>query len=131
MKRWNVAPSLCVALLALASRASGAERKRELPDYSSRGKDPLTVGDVAIWVPRILLSPSYSMTEYGIRWPRGTRSRQPSERMSHRPYDFFFFGPALTGSIVGPLLALACPTSHIDRSATRMRRLDIPERLRP
>jgi hypothetical protein len=94
MKRWSVAPSLCVALLVLASVASAAERKRELPDYSNRGKDPVTLGGVVIWVPRILLSPAYLVTEYGIRWPLG-HAIAAAERANvpQTLYDFFFFGP--------------------------------------
>jgi hypothetical protein len=93
MKPGAVTALLC-ALLALAGGAQGAEKKRTLPDYGNRGKSPTTFGDVAIWVPRILLSPVYLVTEYGIRWPLG-HAIAAAERANvpELLYDFFFFGP--------------------------------------
>src|SRR5258707_8726804 len=88
-----VAVALSVAL-TLATGGGAAESKRKLPDYGNRGEKPTTVGDVAIWVPRILLSPVYLVTEYGIRWPLGTLIA--SAERAHVPealYNFFFFGP--------------------------------------
>ena len=93
MKPGAVTALLC-ALLALAGSAQAAEKKRTLPDYDNRGKPPTTFGDVAIWVPRILLSPVYLVTEYGIRWPLG-HAIAAAERANvpELLYDFFFFGP--------------------------------------
>lgn len=67
---------------------------REMPDYDGRGPPPTTAADVALWVPRVLLSPIYFITEYVFRWPLGL-AIAGAER-SHLPqylYDFFFFGP--------------------------------------
>ena len=47
------------------------EKKRPVPDYDGRGAKPTTLGDVAIWVPRILASPFYLTSEYLIRLPIG------------------------------------------------------------
>src|SRR5882724_10585131 len=93
--KWTAlsAATLCAAL-ALVGNADAAEQKRKLPDYDNRGKPPTTFGDVAIWVPRVLLSPVYLVTEYGIRWPLG-HLIAAAERadLPDILYNFFFFGP--------------------------------------
>ena len=74
--------------------------KRKLPDYGNRGKDPTTVGDVVIWVPRVILSPVYLVTEYGIRWPLGHLiAAAERANVPEVLYDFFFFGPNHSGGI--------------------------------
>jgi hypothetical protein len=117
MRRAVAELALCAAL-ALVSRAAGAveepakpsdasasppappkdqgppDEKRKLPDYGNRGKDPTTFGDVAIWVPRIILSPVYLVTEYGIRWPLGHLiAAAERANVPDLLYNFFFFGP--------------------------------------
>ncbi len=44
---------------------------RPMPDYDGRGPAPSTAGDVALWVPRLALSPAYFTSEYLIRRPMG------------------------------------------------------------
>jgi len=44
---------------------------RVVPDYDGRGEDPTTAGDVALWVPRILVSPLYLVSEFILRRPLG------------------------------------------------------------
>lgn len=46
-------------------------KKRALPDYDGRRPAPTTPGDVALWVPRVILSPVYFTTEWVIRRPLG------------------------------------------------------------
>jgi hypothetical protein len=83
------------AVFTLASpHSSAATPKREVPDYDGNGGEPTTPGDVALWVPRILLSPIYLTTEFLIRRPLGALI-SGAER-AHLPeaiYDFFSFGP--------------------------------------
>src|SRR5687767_2781231 len=43
--------------------------KRPLPDYDNRPPEPVTAGDVLIWVPRITFLPLHVVLEYGLRWP--------------------------------------------------------------
>ena len=43
---------------------------RKRPDYSGR-EDPTTVGDVLLWVPRVVLFPAYLVSEALIRQPLG------------------------------------------------------------
>lgn len=45
--------------------------KRRLPDYDGRGPRATTLGDAALWVPRILVAPAYLTTEYLLRRPLG------------------------------------------------------------
>jgi hypothetical protein len=76
------------------ARPTHSSPKRALPDYDQRGKSPTTAGDIALWLPRILLSPLYLVTEYGLRIPLGA-GISAAER-AHWPeafYNFFFFGP--------------------------------------
>jgi len=68
--------------------------KRPVPDYSGRGPEPTTAGDVALWVPRVVLSPLYLVSEYVIRWPLsvGIPAAERSD-LPRKVYDFFTFGP--------------------------------------
>jgi hypothetical protein len=90
-----VAAAACVlGLAAPVAAASGGEPKRAMPDYDGRGDEPTTPGEVALWVPRILVSPIYLVTEYILRRPLGALIAG-AER-AHVPeylYDLFFFGP--------------------------------------
>jgi hypothetical protein len=40
-----------------------------VPDYDARGDEPTTAGDVMLWVPRVIVSPLYFVSEYVIRRP--------------------------------------------------------------
>jgi hypothetical protein len=87
---------LSVAFLALflAATSASAADKRQLPDYDGRGGEPVTVGDVLLWVPRVLLVPPYLVSEYIIRRPLGA-AIAGAERAGWPAaiYDFFTFGP--------------------------------------
>ena len=79
--------------MLVAAPARGAD-KRPLPDYDGRGDPPTTVGDVLLWVPRVLLAPPYLVSEYVIRRPLGA-AIAGAERAGWPGalYDFFTFGP--------------------------------------
>ena len=68
--------------------------KRPVPDYDGRGGEETTAGDVALWVPRIVLAPVYLVSEFLLRRPLGAlvmwaeRSNLPKA-----VYDLFTFGP--------------------------------------
>ena len=90
----GVAAILGVAIVPRPLHADEPSPKRPIPDYSGRGPDPTTVGEVALWVPRVLLSPLYLVTEYVIRWPLSVAI--PAAEHADLPrklYDFFTFGP--------------------------------------
>lgn len=53
-----------------ALNAESDEAERQLPDYDGR-EDVTTAGDVLIWIPRILVSPLYFVSEFIIRRPLG------------------------------------------------------------
>lgn len=91
-----------------AAAGSGAvSPKRAVPDYSGRGEPPTTAGDVALWIPRVILFPFYVVSEYVIRRPLGwlittaERNQWPSAIR-----DFFVFGPDKKAGIV--------PTAFLD-----------------
>lgn len=93
---------------APAAGSSGpTSPKRALPDYDGRGSPPTTTGDVLLWIPRILLSPIYFVTEYVLRRPIGwfmttaERNQWPAAVV-----DFFTFGPDKKAGVV--------PTALID-----------------
>jgi hypothetical protein len=81
--------------------------KRGRPDYDGRGEPPTTAGDVALWIPRALLSPFYLVSEFVVRRPLGwlittaERNQWPSAIR-----DFFLFGPEKKAGIV--------PTAFLD-----------------
>jgi hypothetical protein len=57
-------------VLAIPGTATAAEQ-REVPDYDGRGDDPVTAGEVLIWVPRLALAPVWLVSEYVLRLPLG------------------------------------------------------------
>jgi Omp85 superfamily domain len=67
--------------------------KRPIPDYGGRGPAPTTVGNVAVWVPRLVLSPLYLTSEFVIRRPLGALiSSAERANLPSILYDFFAFG---------------------------------------
>jgi hypothetical protein len=78
-----------------------------MPDYDGRGDPPTTAGDVLLWIPRIIFSPIYFVTEYVLRRPIGwfmttaERNQWPALIV-----DFFTFGPDKKAGVV--------PTALID-----------------
>jgi hypothetical protein len=88
-----VALALAIGAGAPAARAADPE-KRPSPDYAGREAPPPTVGQTLLWVPRILFSPVYFVSEYLIRRPVG--AVLIAAEQSNVPevlYDFFTFGP--------------------------------------
>jgi hypothetical protein len=83
-----------LVLLTLARPALAEPEKREKPDYAGRPEAPATAGEVALWVPRILLFPLYLTSEFVIRRPLGAFLTE-AERHNWPAalYDFFAFGP--------------------------------------
>ncbi len=81
--------------------------KRDMPDYDGRGAPRTTAGDVALWVPRVLLSPLYLVSEFVVRRPLGwvittaERNQWPSAIR-----NFFLFGPDKKAGVV--------PTAFLD-----------------
>ncbi len=84
-----------------------ADTKRKLPDYDGRGDEPTTAGDVLIWVPRVVLSPLYLVSEFVLRRPIGWLvSTAERENIPTLLVDFFTFGPERQAGII--------PTALID-----------------
>lgn len=77
------------------------ERYRPVPDYDNRGEAPTTAGDVALWVPRLLVSPLYLVSEFVVRRPLG--ALVTTAELNDWPailVDFFTFGPDRHAGIV-------------------------------
>jgi hypothetical protein len=95
----SVSPSAADGPSAVAPPASPPpaappSAKRSLPDYDGRGSRPTTPGEVALWVPRVLLSPIYLPTEWLVRRPLGAAiSAAERADLPNILYDFFAFGP--------------------------------------
>lgn len=86
--------------MALALPAAAESDKRQLPDYDGRGQ-AITPGEVALWVPRILLLPPYLLSEYVVRRPVGALITAAEHAgLSGLLYDFFTFGPDHRAGIV-------------------------------
>jgi hypothetical protein len=85
---------LLAACLALfCSTTAAAEETRELPDYAGR-EQKTSPGDVAIWVPRVALSPVYFVSEFVIRRPFGALiSLAERKHVPEALYDFFTLTP--------------------------------------
>ena len=102
MKAHRLAASgLLAAALCNGAAVAAESAKRPLPDYDGRGKADTTPRQKALWLPRLLLSPLYLVSEYVIRRPLGfaiaaaERADLPSAL-----YDFFAFGPKHKAGVV-------------------------------
>jgi hypothetical protein len=95
-----------IALLAMSSTTSVAaaaseDEKRKVPDYDGRGGPPKTPGQQALWVPRLLLSPAYLVSEFMVRRPLGfVITAAEKAELPAALYDFFAFGPDHSAGIV-------------------------------
>lgn len=79
----------------------GESPKRAVPDYDGRDGEPTAAGDVALWIPRILLSPLYIVSEYVVRRPLAlliTTAEQ--KRWPSAIVNFFTFGPDKKAGVV-------------------------------
>ncbi|HEY2734283.1 MAG TPA: BamA/TamA family outer membrane protein [Polyangiales bacterium] len=89
-----------VPWLLSSAHAHADPEKREVPNYDGR-EDRTTAGDVLLWVPRVILSPLYVVSEFVIRRPLGflltaaERAQLPSAL-----YEFFTFGPNHNSGLV-------------------------------
>jgi len=83
---------------------------RAVPNYDGRGEPPTTFGDVAIWVPRLVLSPLYLVSEFLIRRPLGfVMSNAEREHIPQLLVEVFTFGPRHDSGIV--------PTAFVEFNA--------------
>jgi hypothetical protein len=99
MKR-ALGAALLGAALAASATARAAE-KRPVPDYDGRGGAPQTPGQKALWVPRLLLSPAYFVSEFLVRRPLGYAiTAAEKAEVPSALYDFFAFGPDHSAGIV-------------------------------
>ncbi len=70
-----------------------SDEKRKVPDYDGR-PETTSAGDVLIWVPRVVLSPAYLVSEFVVRRPLGALvTLIEKEKVVPKVFDFFTFGP--------------------------------------
>ena len=100
MKPRLLSPLLLAAALA-STNANAEPEKRQLPDYDGRGGPRQTPGQKALWVPRLLLSPLYFVSEFLVRRPLGfVITAAEKAELPSALYDFFAFGPDHKAGIV-------------------------------
>jgi Omp85 superfamily domain len=91
---WISMLALVGASLVSQSASADIPKKRAVPDYDGRGGEPTTAGDVLIWIPRVVLSPLYFVSEYLIRRPLGAvLTLAEKANLPDVLYNFFAFGP--------------------------------------
>jgi hypothetical protein len=79
---------------ALPAPAPVPSPKRAMPEYEGRGPRPATAGEVALWGPRVVLSPLYFVSEWLVRRPLGAAvSAAERADLPNTLYNFFAFGP--------------------------------------
>lgn len=84
------------AFAMLISQSAHAEipKKRDVPDYDGRGGPPTTTEDVLLWIPRVILSPLYFVSEFLVRRPLGALLTAAEKAdLPSVLYNFFAFGP--------------------------------------
>lgn len=105
------AVAIALGALALSARAHAAEAvetspRRAVPDYDGRPA-PITVGDVLLWVPRVVTFPLYAATEFVIRRPVGWLIGAADHGRGRGSFtQLFTFGPRDHAGIV--------PTAQLD-----------------
>lgn len=68
--------------------------KRTLPNYDGLGRPDAKPDNVGTWLARILLSPLWFTTEYGMREPAGAMTKGVEKGdLATRVYNTFTFGP--------------------------------------
>lgn len=68
--------------------------ERDVPDFDGRGDDPMTAGEALAWIPRVLLSPLYFVTEFVLRRPLSFVVTHAEEsQLRDQVVNFFHFGP--------------------------------------
>lgn len=90
------AVTLCTVagVLGYSMQAVAETNKRRVPDYDGRKAERTTPGEVALWVPRIVLFPMYLVSEYVIRRPLGAAvSGAEKAHLPETLYDFFMLTP--------------------------------------
>jgi hypothetical protein len=100
--KYALAGLACLAALLGVDVARADETpKRTLPNYDGRGGAPQTLGRKLLWVPRVVLSPLYFVSEFVIRRPIGAAMTAAEKaELPAALYDFFAFGPNHTAGIV-------------------------------
>jgi hypothetical protein len=92
---------LAVALLCASSAAHADDDKRPVPDYDGRGGPYDAPKRKALWIPRLLLSPLYFVSEFVVRRPLGAAiTAAEKAELPAALYDFFAFGPDHSAGIV-------------------------------
>jgi len=93
--------TLLACVLGPAAAGAAEPEKRPVPDYDGRGGPRQTPGQKALWVPRVLLSPLYFVSEFVIRRPLGFAITAAEKAQVPKVlYDFFAFGPDHKAGIV-------------------------------
>lgn len=88
-----------VLAIAAASTVARAVEKRPVPDYDGRGPPPSP--NAIVWVPRIILSPVYLVSEFGLRRPLAVVVPAVEKAdLPRKTYDFFVFGPHHSAGVV-------------------------------
>ncbi len=86
--------TLAACLLGSGAARAADPEKRPLPDYDGRGGPRQSPGQKALWVPRVVLSPLYFVSEFVIRRPLGFAiTAAEKAELPKVLYDFFAFGP--------------------------------------
>lgn len=101
--RFCAASLAFVAALSPLTVSAKSEEPRPKPNYDGRAGagQPTTAGDVALWVPRVVLFPAYVVSEYVIRRPLGAAiTAAEKARVPTILYDFFAFGPDHKAGVV-------------------------------
>lgn len=101
MKEAALGVGLLVTFLNGGLARAADPPKRPVPDYDGRGGRRETPARKALWVPRILLSPAYFVSEFLVRRPLGaTITAAEKARVPRLLYDFFLFGPDHKAGVV-------------------------------
>jgi hypothetical protein len=98
---WLGALGALLGCCSLLGTAHAADDKRRLPDYDGRGGPYERPSRKALWVPRLLLSPLYFVSEFVVRRPLGAAvTAAEKAELPRAIYDFFVFGPNHSAGIV-------------------------------
>jgi hypothetical protein len=86
VRRVACAVAACFVLASAPFRSAfAADPKKPRVDYDARPEPPPDAGDVAAWVPRVVLFPVWLVHEYGLRKPIGAVIKAKPEGVEGEP----------------------------------------------
>lgn len=93
-QRLKILQIFLLAFLIIFANSAHGKKKRPVPDYDGRPKQPVSVGETILFIPKLVFSPVFFVTDFLIRRPLGFLvTKSEKHHLPQKVQDFFTFGP--------------------------------------